>query len=542
MSEAGSAAATRRAEVEAVTVADGQADLRAEAMRQLPATVSTAATAPIAPPIATTPAASSSGPALLQQRAIESEEHAASVMRMRAALRLGLCIWPIWLLVDWMVVRLIEPGVFWHYALLRVVGVMPALVALWRLYRAPLPTPRQLAALDLAAYGTVAVFMTLLCLEFRGLLSPYGVGVSMILVCRSVTQAQPWRLGLLTIGVPAAAYPVVMLVAALFSTRIAAQLRDPAQLAVFVFYVAVTATVFVLLLIGGHLVWAVRRQLFEKRNLGRYRLKHQLDKGGMGEVWVAHHQDLRRDVALKILRLDVKDREVAVARFEREARAQSELSHPNTVRVLDYGVTSDGLWFYAMELLHGENLARLVRREGPLPAARVVHLVAQAARALAEAHGRGIVHRDIKPENLFVTALGGEADFVKVLDYGIAKVMRQDGDDESVTLTQEGWMGGTPAYMSPEAASMKPTDSRSDVYGLGGVLYFALTGHYPFEGNANAMLLGHMHLEPARPSERLGKLVPVQLEEVVMRCLQKDPDARYAHAGELAAALAACRV
>src|SRR5262249_38185426 len=132
---------------------------------------------------------------------------------------------------------------------------------------------------------------------------------------------------------------------------------------------------------------------------------------------------------------------------------------------------------------------------------------------------------------------------LKVLDFGIAKILRSDDEEEEATaLTEEGWMGGTPAYMSPEQATGRPTDARSDVYGLGGVLYFALTGKFPFEGSSQAMLLGHRHLEPCRPSERLGKLIPAALEEVVMRCLEKDPAARYTDAGELAAALAACRV
>src|SRR5262249_2757478 len=159
-------------------------------------------------------------------------------------------------------------------------------------------------------------------------------------------------------------------------------------------------------------------------SLGRYKLKTRIGEGGMGEVWVAYHNGLKRDVAVKILRNDDDDdadATQAVTRFEREVRATTELTHPNTVRLYDYGVTDDGLCYYVMELLSGENLESLAARDAPLPSARAIHLLLQAARALAEAHARGIVHRDVKPANIFVTNAGGEDDFVKVLDFGIAK-------------------------------------------------------------------------------------------------------------------------
>src|SRR5690606_13053594 len=161
-------------------------------------------------------------------------------------------------------------------------------------------------------------------------------------------------------------------------------------------------------------------------------------RGGMGEVWAAWHKGLGREVAVKMLRLEggpqgLESDPVAVERFRREVRATSELSHPNPVRVFDYGATEDGILYYAMELLEGENLRSLVRREGPLPPARAVHLVSQAARALAEAHRKGIVHRDVKPENVFVVDAGGERDFVKVLDFGIAKVLGAPPAEDGLT-------------------------------------------------------------------------------------------------------------
>jgi serine/threonine-protein kinase len=246
---------------------------------------------------------------------------------------------------------------------------------------------------------------------------------------------------------------------------------------------------------------------------------------------------LKRDVAVKILRPEQQERSAsAQARFEREVHATAELVHPNTVRVFDYGSTEDGVWYYVMELLEGETLAEHVYRLGPLSPARAVHVVGQAARALGEAHERGIVHRDVKPENLFLTSLGGEHDFVKVLDFGIAKIQSAATD-----MTDAGCVLGTPAYISPEVAVGKEADARSDVYGLGSVLYFLLCGRPPFEADtARALIWSHVHEQVAPPSRMLGRPLPPDLEAVVMRALAKDPTSRYPNAAELALALASC--
>jgi serine/threonine-protein kinase len=306
----------------------------------------------------------------------------------------------------------------------------------------------------------------------------------------------------------------------------------------FVHNVALVFVTCVLLVAGGHQYWRLRRRVYEARSIGRYRLRQKIGSGGMGEVWRAWHPALNREIAVKILKPN-ETSAAAIARFEREVRATTELQHPNTVRVFDCGVTDDGLWFYAMELLQGQTLAEMARGKGIEPE-RAVHIVRQATRAIAEAHGRGIVHRDVKPENLFVTSLGGERDFVKVLDFGIAKL--RDGDErDGETLTREGAMIGTPMFMSPEQASGTTVDPRSDVYSLGAVLYFALTGRPPFDGpNATSVLLGHMSIIPKAPSERAPRTVPPSLDAVVLRCLEKDPSKRYASAADLDAALAEC--
>jgi serine/threonine-protein kinase len=240
-------------------------------------------------------------------------------------------------------------------------------------------------------------------------------------------------------------------------------------------------------------------------------------------------------VAVKILRSEGGNvSPSAVARFEREVRATAELTHPNTVRLFDYGVTDDGLCYYVMELIEGEDIAALVARAGAQPPARALYLVAQAARALAEAHAKGIVHRDVKPENLIVTRAGGEHDFVKVLDFGIAK--RASGREEA-GLTQTGWVIGTPMWLPPEAFAGTTVGPPADVYALGGVLYLLLSGEPPIHATSFAAYAeAHTRQTPAR----LPDTVPDDLQAVVMRCLRKSPDDRFRTARELADALADC--
>ena len=291
---------------------------------------------------------------------------------------------------------------------------------------------------------------------------------------------------------------------------------------------------------GGHLVYTLRRELGEYRSIGRYRLRRRLGRGGMGEVWAAWHRGLGREVAVKMLRFGDEADEVAVERFRREVRSTSELTHPNTVRVYDYGATDDGILYYAMELLEGENLRQLVARSGPLPGARAVHLISQASRALGEAHRKGIVHRDVKPENLFVIDAGGERDFVKVLDFGVAKVPALAEAEQGITRT--GAVTGTPATMSPEAITAGEIGPPADVYALGAVLYFLVAGRFPFEGEAASQLVSHLH-DPVIPPSVKGRVdVPRDVEDVILRALQKAPEDRYADATELSRALGACAV
>ncbi len=277
------------------------------------------------------------------------------------------------------------------------------------------------------------------------------------------------------------------------------------------------------------------------REMGAYHLVERLGAGGMGEVWRADHRTLARPAAIKLVRPDLLGDPTAaervLTRFEREARATAALTSPHTIHVYDFGRSEDGGFYYVMELLEGMDLQTLVSDHGPLPEARVVHLLLQACHSLGEAHGRGVVHRDVKPANLYVCRVGDEHDFVKVLDFGLVKLGSDAPTDEG-PLTDAGAIVGTPGYMAPEAAMGEEATPRSDLYALGCVAYFALTRRQVFEGRPPlGQLFAHTQLDPDPPSAH----VPVDpaLEAVVMRCLAKDPAARPASASALAAELRA---
>jgi serine/threonine-protein kinase len=281
-------------------------------------------------------------------------------------------------------------------------------------------------------------------------------------------------------------------------------------------------------------------QLNEALAVGSYRLVTHLGSGGMGEVWLARHRLLVRPAAVKLIRHDVAPgaaREQLVRRFEREANVTAGLRSPHTVQLYDFGVTDSGSFYYVMEYLDGLDLHRVVTRFGPQPAERVIMLMRQACRSLAEAHERGLVHRDIKPANVFVTRLGTDYDYVKILDFGVVK--EQSGHDATMLSNPE-VVQGTPAFMPPEIVlGEKRIDGRADLYSLACAAYWALTAHTLFEATTPAhMLLQHVQAQPLPPSKRSELVIPKQLEAILMACLEKDPAKRPSSALQLDAQLA----
>jgi transcriptional regulator with GAF, ATPase, and Fis domain len=274
--------------------------------------------------------------------------------------------------------------------------------------------------------------------------------------------------------------------------------------------------------------------------VGSYRLVSQLGTGGMGEVWLGKHRLLARPAAVKLIRHDVRTGmpyETLVRRFQREAQVTAGLRSPHTVQLYDFGVNDTGSFYYVMELLNGLDLQRIVTRFGPQPAERVVMLLAQACRSLSEAHDRGLVHRDIKPANLFVTRLGPEYDYLKVVDFGIVK--DQPGPEAS-QLSGQNLLQGTPAFMAPELVlGDEPVDGRADLYSLGCSAWFALTGQLLFQANTPAqMILHHAQTTPVVPSQISELPIPRELDAILMMCLEKSPRRRPTSALDLGARLA----
>ena len=284
--------------------------------------------------------------------------------------------------------------------------------------------------------------------------------------------------------------------------------------------------------------------------MGSYKLVELLGRGGMGEVWRAEHRLLARSAAIKLIRPEVlgASDETAVRtllrRFEREAQATAGLSSPHTIHLFDFGVTSDGTFYYVMELLDGFDLNELVERFGPVPPERVVHFLTQVCASLGEAHEAGLVHRDIKPANMYACRHGREVDFVKVLDFGLVKHggALEEGSDK---LSAENLgAGGTPAFMSPEqAVGDEQVDGRADLYAVGCVAYWLLTGTTVFKGRTPVeTMMMHVQKRPDPPSSRVRSAIPRELEVIVLACLEKDPDARPQTADMLAERLATVRL
>jgi len=300
--------------------------------------------------------------------------------------------------------------------------------------------------------------------------------------------------------------------------------------------VLIMAIVVLTAVVGVHTIGTLRREAFAARQLGQYRLKRRLGSGGMGEVYLAEHQMMKRPCAVKLIRPDKAGDPRMLARFEREVRATAKLSHWNSIDIYDFGRTADGTFYYVMEYLPGHNIGEIVEQYGPIRPSRSVYLMEQVCAALAEAHGIGLIHRDIKPANIFCAYRGGVFDVVKLLDFGLAKPMLEKSQDAQLTLA--GTVTGSPLFMSPEQASGEDTvDARSDIYALGSVMYYMLTGQPPFMSeNPLKVLIAHASQE-VTPPRQINPDLPAELEEIVLRCLEKDPDHRFQDVSALRGAL-----
>jgi len=308
----------------------------------------------------------------------------------------------------------------------------------------------------------------------------------------------------------------------------------------------VLAVVVAMTTITSRILYDLRRSVREANELGQYLLEEKLGAGGMGEVWRARHRLLLRAAAVKLIRpellaLSHSDQEALLRRFEREALATAALRSPHTVQLYDFGQAEDGTLFYVMELLVGIDLENLVSRFGPVPPERAIHILKQVCHALEEAHQNGLTHRDIKPANIFISGTGTELDFVKVLDFGLVR-LNPASTSNQVLNTNEETVGGTPAYAAPEVVTGEGGyDHRVDIYAVGCVGYWLLSGRLVFEaGTAMAMLIDHARTQAPRLGSRTELSIPADLEQIIMDCLEKDPRRRPDSAAELARRLSGC--
>jgi eukaryotic-like serine/threonine-protein kinase len=346
------------------------------------------------------------------------------------------------------------------------------------------------------------------------------------------------RKALLASLIAASPGPAAVMLAATFGGEV---IEHPAAIAIY--YLMTTYACAVGAYAVSRMVYWLRLRLKRAREIGSYELIERIGQGGMGEVWRARHRLLARPAAIKLIRNDLlgssdRTREAALRRFEREARETAALRSIHTIDVYDFGITEEGDFYYVMELLDGISLEHFVQRFGTMEPARVAFVLRQVCHSLDEAHARGLIHRDVKPANIFLCCLGPDHDFVKVLDFGLVKHVQAA---PGTMLTGEGETAGTPAYMPPEIAlGSAVLDGRADIYSLGCVAYYLLTGDPVFSHRvALATALAHVQEDPVPPSERSEHEIPPALEALILQCLAKDPTARPASASELGDCLAA---
>jgi hypothetical protein len=464
-------------------------------------------------------------------------EYAAGRRSVARAMRIGALIWPSYALLDVYMCFVAYPDAPFRVFVLYRVLVEFAFFGVYReSVRGTLELKRIVWLQDLT-YVATAVVIALMAVQLGGIRSPYMHGISIVALVRTALVPTHWRKGVNTYTGIALAFPVVMAVGAAVSPAARHEWLSAASLIFFASHYVFVLTSSLLGLITTHIVWSAQEQLYRARRVGRYRLQAPIGKGGMGEVWLARDESLHRNIALKILRVGTSSAQT-VRRFELEARAAGRLRGPHVVRVFDFGASEDGLYYIAMEYLAGMNLADLIEKFGPLPPTRAIHLAIQACVALEEAHAAGVIHRDLKPQNLYLTHMPGEPDFLKLLDFGIARLRAAGSPSER--LTMDGRMIGTPAYLASELWFGGEADERSDIYAFGVTLHVMLTGVTPFEGWSMSQLQA-AHLSGKLPPLRLARADPVneQLEGLLRRCLAWSASNRLQTVRELREALVA---
>lgn len=455
-----------------------------------------------------------------------------AIRRMVArSMRIGLVIWPAFIPVDAWMCFVAYPGA--PFGVFLVYRVVVELGLLWvvRASRHPEVSARTLRLGQNISFTAAAIAIAVMATSLGGVRSPYMHGISIVALVRAALIPEPWRRAWPGFAAAAAAFPLVMGIGALASPAARVEWLTADALVVFASNYIFVLSSAVIGMLTSHMMWQAQQRVYRARRVGRYRLMAPIGKGGMGEVWLAWDLSLLRDVALKLLRIADDAGSDMVARFEREALATSRLRSPHVIQIFDYGASEDGLYYIAMEYLHGRDLCTLLKEQGPLSASTATAYVIQACLALEVAHGAGVIHRDIKPENLFLVHQDGEEDLIKLLDFGIVR-LREPG---AGNLTWTGVLVGTPLYLAPELWTGAPADERSDLYSLGVTFHFLLTGRLPF---AEADRSGQGRLAPIfaapTPAERA-------LEEIVRRCLVPDPAQRYASARALREALEGLR-
>jgi eukaryotic-like serine/threonine-protein kinase len=456
---------------------------------------------------------------------------------------IGFSSFLLWSLVRWKMSEHLHADYRWvFYSLVTVTGLMG--LAAWKLCdRCDLPL-KALRIAEAVVFGAPAALFFALSYYKLGYYASLDDGHAhvgntlsvwvLLIFCYAIFIPNNWRRAAWVVGLMAAAPLVAMGLVYFQSTSFHSLLHTedfddaPIEQAMMMALVAMVA------IVGVQTINTLRHEAFIAKQLGQYRLKRLLGSGGMGEVYLAEHQMRKRPCAVKVIRPEKAGDPQVLARFEREVRATAKLSHWNSIDIYDYGRTPDGTFYYVMEFLPGHNLGELVREHGPLPPARILYLMRQVCDALAEAHSHGLVHRDIKPANIYCAYRGGVFDVAKLLDFGLAKPLTDASDSD---LTQEGSITGSPLFMSPEQASSEEVDGRSDIYSLGAVMYFMATGKAPFEyASPLKVMIAHASEDP-EPPRYLNGDIPAELEEIILRSLEKRPADRYQTVAELREAL-----